>query len=454
MKPVLQDLTRLRVTFDDDKAVANAGLVMTSMLAQRLGLVDLFNATVTVGDTYGGHPDAGSKAMTVVSSLLSGGEFISDIAALHAGATGRVTGHDVISASRVGQWLRAMTLGQIAQFERVAAVGLSRAWAAGAGPRALNSGQRLVLDIDGTITETYGHAKAGATRRTYLGIKGYHPLVCAEAETGQIVHSRLRAGTATSSRGAGNFVSQAFRKVRAAANDPAYPLLLRADSGFYSYPVISACVGNHVDYSITARQFPPIRHAIDQIPADAWEPAQTTRTKHVDVAAVNYLIKGRTGAVNTPIPCRLIVRRSTTPADTGAAQPRLFDVVDYQAFVTNQTGDPDTLERRHRQHARIETTIRDLKHGVALNHFPSGSFPANAAWLTLNHIAHNLIRQTTTLALPQPITTKTFRHRYLTIPGRITTSGRTTTLHLPTNWPWQHHITNTLTTITNLPTAA
>ncbi|MHC4091569.1 MAG: IS1380 family transposase, partial [Planctomycetota bacterium] len=326
MKPVWQELTRLRVTFDDDKAVANAGLVMTSMLAQRLSLVDLFNATVTVGDTYGRHPDAGTKAMTVISSLLSGGEFIADIAALHTGATGRVTGHGVISASRVGQWLRAMTLGQITQFEQVAGVALSRAWSVGAGPRSLKGRQRLVLDIDGTITETYGHAKAGATRRTYLGTRGYHPLVCAEAETGQVVHSRLRAGTATASRGAGHFVSQAFRKVRAAAADPAYPLLLRADSGFYSYPVISACVRNRVQYSVTARQFPPIRQAIDQIPPDAWEPATTTRTKHVDVAAVDYLIKGKTDAANTPIPCRLIVRRTTAPADTGKPQPRLFDV--------------------------------------------------------------------------------------------------------------------------------
>ena len=32
--------------------------------------------------------------------------------------------------------------------------------------------------------------------------------------------------------------------------------------------------------------------------------------------------------------------------------------------------------------------------------------------------------------------TKTMRRRYFSLPGRITTSARKDTLHLPTRWPW------------------
>ena len=141
-------------------------------------------------------------------------------------------------------------------------------------------------------------------------------------------------------------------------------------------------------------------------------------------------------------------RRVTTPADTGQTQPRLFDLTDHHAFVTDQPGDPETLWHRHNHRAVIETTIRDLKHGLGLNHFPSATFTANAAWLHINALTHNLARSTTQLLGTQPITTKTLRYRYLTIPGRITTGSRTTTLHLPTNWPWKHHITQALTTLT------
>jgi hypothetical protein len=45
-----------------------------------------------------------------------------------------------------------------------------------------------------------------------------------------------------------------------------------------------------------------------------------------------------------------------------------------------------------RRRAEVENVIRDLKYGVGLNHLPSGKFAANAAWLTLNVLAHNLGR--------------------------------------------------------------
>ncbi len=175
-----------------------------------------------------------------------------------------------------------------------------------------------------------------------------------------------------------------------------------------------------------------------------------TPTRREDLAAVPFTIKGRRGSNRTPTTCRLVVRRSTTPADTGQSQPRLLDLVDYHAFVTDQPGDPAVLARRHRRHAVIENVIRDLKTGMALNHMPSSRYHANAAWLQLNTLAHNLARLTGRLITPQPITTKTLRYRYFTSPGRITTTSRIRILHLPQNWPWQHPYTKALNHIDRL----
>jgi hypothetical protein len=78
-----------------------------------------------------------------------------------------------------------------------------------------------------------------------------------------------------------------------------------------------------------------------------------------------------------------------------------------------------------------------LKYGVGLNHMPSGRFGANAAWLGLNIIAHNLARWTSRIGLGEKlIATDTLRRRYLRPPGRITRSARRQTLHLPEHWPW------------------
>ncbi len=113
--------------------------------------------------------------------------------------------------------------------------------------------------------------------------------------------------------------------------------------------------------------------------------------------------------------------------------------------ITDRTGDTLTLEAGHRRHADIENTIRDLKYGVGLNHLPSGRFGANAAWLALNVIAHNLSRWVGRVGLGEPlITHKTLRRRYLQLPGRLTSSGRRWTLHFPQRWPWADRFFNAL----------
>ena len=50
----------------------------------------------------------------------------------------------------------------------------------------------------------------------------------------------------------------------------------------------------------------------------------------------------------------------------------------------------------------VELAIRDLK-DQALAHFPSGKFLANAAWTVIAALAHNLLRWTTLIGLPDTI---------------------------------------------------
>ena len=93
-----------------------------------------------------------------------------------------------------------------------------------------------------------------------------------------------------------------------------------------------------------------------------------------------------------------------------------------------------------------------LKHGVGLNHLPSGRFPANAAWLAVQVIAHNLARWTTNIGLGEPVvTTKTLWRRFFSLPGRITRKARHVTLHLPRGWPWQNQFSSALARLRALP---
>jgi hypothetical protein len=82
---------QLTVTFDDDHAVADAGLILVASLAEGLGLGELFDTHLDLGEAPGA-ANAGGKAMTLLHSVLAGGEWIGDADALRAGATGQVLG--------------------------------------------------------------------------------------------------------------------------------------------------------------------------------------------------------------------------------------------------------------------------------------------------------------------------------------------------------------------------
>ena len=368
-------LDRVDVTFDDEHLVANAGLMLPATLAQHLGLRELFDEHVDLGDAAG-RANVGHKAMTLIHSALAGGDCIDDADVLRSGATEAVLGHAVLAPSTLGTFLRCFSWGHARQLDKVAGELLGRAWAAGAGPGEAP----VTIDVDSTISETYGLAKQGGVFG-YTKVRGYHPLVAAVAGTGDVVHSRLRGGNAHSGRGAASFLTETFNRVRAAGATG--PLTLRADSGFYNHKVVDACREADVRYSITAKLSKGLKKVIEAIDESAWTPIPY------------FLERRRRGRDHLPAlrqegpASRLIVRRVRP---TPGSQLALFTEFSYHAFITDRHGDTLELEADHRRHAEIENVIRDLKYGVGLNHFPSGRFGANAAWLGLNVIAHNLAR--------------------------------------------------------------
>ena len=151
-------------------------------------------------------------------------------------------------------------------------------------------------------------------------------------------------------------------------------------------------------------------------------------------------------------PVRLIVRRVRP---TPGSQLALFATYSYHAFITDRDGEMLELETGHRRHAEIENTIRDLKYGVGLNHLPSGRFPANAAWLAVQVMAHNLARWTGRIVLGERVaTTKTLRRRFFSLAGRITRKARQLTLHLPRHWPWETRFVSALVRLRAIPLPA
>jgi hypothetical protein len=424
-------LDGVEVCFDDERAVADAGIVLTATLAGRLGLEQLVDERVRLGDRPGA-ANAGAKVMTLVSAMTLGADCIDDCDVLRAGRTGQVLGHAVAAPSTLGTFLRSFTFGHVRQLDRVLADALTRAWAAGAGP----GDERLVVDVDSFVGEVFGRSKHGAAFG-YTRVRGYHPLIATRGDTGEVLHVRLRKGSANTSRGMLRFCDELIARVeRAGATGPK---LLRADSGFWSKATFERLERAGWQFSIGVRLQPQVRAAIEQIDETAWTTLEDYPPTSIAQIAETTL-GGR----------RLVVRRVRTLDRQGELLPswELFP------FATNRADPLAIVESEHRQHAVCELAIRDLK-DQALAHFPSGRFNANAAWTVIACLTHNLLRWTSLLGLPSHTirAARTLRRRLLALPGRLTRTARRWTLHLPARWPWRNAFTEALARIRALPAA-
>ncbi len=411
----------------------------SATLALRLGLGELVDRHVDLGDAPGrGNP--GDKLMTLVASALAGGDCIDDAAALRSGSTGRVLGCVVKAPSTLGTFLRSFRWGHVRQLDRVSRELPARAWAGSGG---LGDGP-LTIDLDSTIRETYGLGKEGARHHGYTGQRGYHPLLAVAAVTGEVLMARLREGRSNTARGAAHFLRETLGRVRYAGARG--QLTVRADSGFYTHSIVAVCRKMGVRFSITVRQHRSLRNLIEAIPEREWRPIPYWMEGAADVAEAEYTpFQGEPGAATV----RLIVRRVKP---TPGSQLVLFAKYSDHACITGRQGDVLELEAGHRRHAEIENAIRDLKYGAGLNHLPSGRFAANAAWLAVQVMAHNLARWTARIALAEPAaTTKTIRRRFFSLAGRITRKARRLTLHLPQGWPWENQFNSALARLRALP---
>ena len=440
MSRVSHPIDRVTLTFDEANLVADAGLILPATLMVRLGLESLINATVRLVDRVGG-ARPGRKVLTLVATILAGGSHIDHANRLRAGSTQKVLPFRVMAPSTLGTFLRAFTFGHVRQLDRVIAESIRRAWLAGAGPGA----SAMTIDVDSTIAEVHGKAKQGAAYG-YTRVLGYHPLVATRADTGEVLHARLRKGS--SQRGTKRFVEELVARVRRAGATG--PLTLRADSAFWSLDLIDTLGRLGVRWSLTVPITQQIKTCVEGIDEHAWVGIDYPDGGEAQVAETMYVA----GSGRRRRELRLVVRRSRL---TEPAQLRLWPNWRHHAFVTDVELDTVDVDRFHRDHATVELAIRDLKEGAGMEHCPSGRFFANAAWLACAVVAHNLIRWTVQLSGVRPdaqlTVARTVRTRLLAVPGRLVNRAGRLLLRLPQRWPWATTFLRAITQLRGLAAA-
>jgi hypothetical protein len=444
-------------TFDDPNLIAYGGLEPVVRLAERCGLPALANELIrlpTSRDGTGAFPAA--KLMSLAGGMAAGADSIDDMDRLRHGAVGRLfTG--VRAPSTLGSFLRSFTHGHVKQLHAVARRFLPEL--ARHTPLLPGADQAAYVDIDDTIRRTYGYAKQGAGYG-YSKVKGLNALlgiVSTPLSAPVIAATRLRKGPANSARGAAAFVAETIRTARACGASGL--LVMRADSAFYGADVVNSCRALGARFSITVRMNASVKAAIARIDEDAWTSIKYPKAvwdeegqcwiSDAEIAEVPY-----TAFTSKPkkqqVTARLIVRRvkRLNPGTVTSGQGTLFDTWRYHAAFTDSPLPLKDAESDHRRHAVVEQVIADVKNS-AFAHAPSGHFQANAAWLALAALAHNLTRAAGALAsaFHARATTATIRDHLINVPARLARSARRLTLHLPESWPWRGDFAQLFSTV-------
>ena len=255
--------------------------------------------------------------------------------------------------------------------------------------------------------------------------------------------SRLREGRANTVRGAAHFLRETVGRVR--YGGASGQLTVRADRGFYTHAVVSACREMDVRYSITVRQHQSLRNLTEAIPEADWTPIAYWMDGAADVAETSYTpFESKPGAA----PVRFIVPASPS---AGGCSPR--PVPNWPSSPATATTAASPTGRGKPWHwrpttaatprSRTPSATSSTAWGSTIS--PRGCFPANGAWLAVQVMAHNLSRWTARIGLGEPVvTTKTLRRRFFSIAGRLTRSARRLTLHLPKRWPWETQFSGAL----------
>jgi hypothetical protein len=464
---LLHSLARTSASFDDPNLVSHAGLIPVMALAQRAGLGQLAAELVRPGGECG--VNAHLKVPCLVAGMAAGADSIDDMDLLRHGAMSMLFG-GIRAPSTLGSHLRSYTWGNVSQLEKAGREFLAEL--ARQAPLLPGAGTLAFIDIDSMQKRVYGRHKQGAKfghtkiQGKSLLVRGLNALaavISTPIAAPVIAATRLRGGNAASARGAASMAAQAIGTARACGCTG--QIIVRLDSAFYNAVVIGAIRRGGARFSVTVPMNSSIRAAIAAIGEDAWGPIRYPRAvwddqldawvSDAEVAEAEYTaFASKKGQAVT---ARLIVRRVRDLNKQAAdGQDELFPVWRYHAVFSDSPFELVQAEQQHRDHAVVEQVFADVTSGP-LAHMPSGVFTANAAWLAIAAMAHNLVRAAGALAsLPfAKARAATIRRDLIAVAARTARHGRGhLTLHLPEGWHREHEWLNLLAAACGPPAAA
>ncbi len=286
---------------------------------------------------------------------------------------------------------------------------------------------RATIDLDATVIESHKREALW----TYLGEKGYQPVVAYWAEEDLILADQFRDGNVP----AGMDLLSVLREAISALPESVGLVRVRSDAAAYRHDVLNWCREEipgrpRIEFAISAEVTEELRKAIRKISERGWKPLRKVTDEgwihgRKEWAEVEF-VPSQPSRKKQMKPDRYLAIRIRP------AQGELFNdgaAYHYFAVVTNMWtwGGERLLQWQRERCGTVEKVHAVLKNDLAGGVLPSKRFFANAAWWRLNVIAYNVLAVMKRKALPPswwPFRLKALRFHLIALAGRVIEHGR------------------------------
>jgi Transposase DDE domain group 1 len=415
---------------------ALAGIPLLVQAFRSLGLPASAKRNLSIKQRERGYDEATYVESFVILNA-AGGECLDDFAHLRKDAIGELVGHELPSPEAARNFLYQFHDEEnIEQARKQLAEGKSsyivaeNAALRGLGQVNTDLVQELArrgepqkiatVDLDSTVIESWKRE----AQPTYQGGRGYQPMLALWAEMNLIVADEFRDGNVPAQQQPLAVTKRAFLALPSQVTE----YYFRGDSACHEAELISWLRDENraegpkgrIGFAVSVRMFPSLKKHIQRLPNSAWKPYREDSEAEIECADVlNYWPEAgeekEYGALRW-IAIRVKKRQGELFADGSEHK--------YFAVMTNLwEWKAKTLLQWHREKAGTIEAIHDiLKNELAAGVLPCGRFGANAAWLRMSVLTHNLMTALKRMALPEEYATarpKRLRLLIFNTAGRI-----------------------------------
>lgn len=297
--------------------------------------------------------------------------------------------------------------------------------------------EMVLLDIDSTLFNTFGKQEGEGFNYHYSN-RGYHPLLCYDGLTGDLLKAVLRPGNVYSSTDCCEFLQPLLMEYL--EDYPDIKLYLRGDSGFSKPELFEQLESNGTSYAIRLKENATLKAMAESLDKELDE---LTADNKVDYAVVYGEFQYAASSWGYP-------RRIAVKVEKPSGQL----VYMHTFIVTNMDLKPEDIIRFYCNRGRMENFIKESKNGFDMDTMSSHSMTVNENRMQLSVLAYNLFNWFRRLVLPESMRkfqVDTIRLKLLKIATKMVRSARYITFKLCSSCPYKREFYETLKNIQLIP---